>query len=51
MLLEQEARGLKEALIHERLRRNRGKALLLGEPKEYHGGSVFWSPRKVKQDT
>ncbi|KAF2818192.1 hypothetical protein CC86DRAFT_337456, partial [Ophiobolus disseminans] len=39
-LFEQEAQGLKEALIHERLRRKRGKPLPLGEPEEYYGGAV-----------
>jgi hypothetical protein len=47
-LLEYEVKGLREALINERTRRKRGKPLLLEEPEEYHGGAVFWSPRKVK---
>jgi hypothetical protein len=42
-LLEQETQGLKEALINERLRRKRGKALPLEAFEEYHGGVVFWS--------
>jgi hypothetical protein len=40
---------LKEALINKRQLRKRGKPLLLQEPKEYHGGAVFVSPRKVDQ--
>ncbi|KAF2825652.1 hypothetical protein CC86DRAFT_324186, partial [Ophiobolus disseminans] len=40
-LLAQEAKGLKEALINERLRRKRDKALPLEAPEEYHGGAVF----------
>ncbi|KAF2830017.1 hypothetical protein CC86DRAFT_344886 [Ophiobolus disseminans] len=48
-LLAQEAKGLKEALINERLRRKQGKSLPLKAPEEYHGGAVFWSPRKVKE--
>lgn len=48
-LLEEEAQGLKEALINERLRRKRGKALNFEAPEEYHGGAVFWSPKKVKE--
>ncbi|KAF2818318.1 hypothetical protein CC86DRAFT_433867 [Ophiobolus disseminans] len=44
-LLAQEAKGLKEVLINEK----RGKALPLEAPEEYHGGAVFWSPRKVKE--
>jgi hypothetical protein len=47
-LLKNEVKGLCKALINERMRRKRGKPLLLEEPEEYHGGAVFWSPRKVK---
>jgi hypothetical protein len=48
-LLAQEAQGLRQALINERTRRKRGKALPLEAGEEYHGGAVFWSPRKVKE--
>jgi hypothetical protein len=48
-LLEQETLGLKEALINERLRRKRGKALPLETSEEHHGGAVFWSLSKVKE--
>ena len=48
-LLEDEVKGLREALINERTRRKRGKPLLLQEPEEYHGGAVLWSPSKVKE--
>jgi hypothetical protein len=48
-LLEYEARGLREAILNERLRRKRGKALPLETAEDYHGGAVFWSPRKVKE--
>jgi hypothetical protein len=47
--LKHEVTRLKEALINERTRRKRGKALPLIEPKEYHGGAVSWSPRKVME--
>jgi hypothetical protein len=47
-LLEDEVAKLREALVNERMRRKRGKPLLLGEPKEYQGGAIFWSPRKVR---
>jgi hypothetical protein len=47
-LLKDEIKGLREALINERMRRKRGKPLLLEEPEGYHGGAVFWSPTKVK---
>jgi hypothetical protein len=48
-LLEHKARGLREAILNERLRRKRGKALPLKAAEDYHGGAVFWSPRKVKE--
>ncbi|KAI2475306.1 hypothetical protein Ptr902_13288 [Pyrenophora tritici-repentis] len=38
-----------QALINERQRRKRGKALPLEAGEDYHGGAVFWSPRKVKE--
>ncbi|KAF2844385.1 hypothetical protein T440DRAFT_410307, partial [Plenodomus tracheiphilus IPT5] len=44
---EQENMKLKEALINEKKRRKRGKALPLEAAEEYHGGAV-WSPRKVQ---
>lgn len=48
-LLQQENIDLKEAISIEKKRRQRGKALLLEPPEEYHGGAVFWSPSKVQQ--
>jgi hypothetical protein len=47
-LLVHEAQGLRQALINERTRRKRGKALPLRTDEEYHGGAVFYSPGKVK---
>ncbi|KAF1925225.1 uncharacterized protein M421DRAFT_400317 [Didymella exigua CBS 183.55] len=38
-----------QALINKRQRRKRGKALPLEAGEEYHGGAIFWSPRKVKE--
>jgi hypothetical protein len=49
VLAEHENVRLKEALINERQRRKRGRALPLEAEEEYHGGAVFWSPRKVKE--
>jgi hypothetical protein len=49
VLAEHENVRLKEALINERQRRERGKALSLKAEEEYHGGAVFWSPRKVNK--
>jgi hypothetical protein len=48
VLAEHENKRLKEALINEKKRRKRGKALPLQAGEEYHGGAVFWSPGKVK---
>jgi hypothetical protein len=48
-LAEHKNKGLWEATVSERMRRKRGKPLLLKEPEEYHSGAVFWSPRKVKE--
>jgi hypothetical protein len=48
VLAEHENKRLKEALINEKKRRKRGKALPLQAAEEYHGGAVFWSPGKVK---
>jgi hypothetical protein len=49
VLAEHENKRLKEALINEKKRRKRGKALPLEAAEEYYGGAVFWSPRKVKE--
>ncbi|KAF1953088.1 hypothetical protein CC80DRAFT_518459 [Byssothecium circinans] len=49
VLAEHENVRLKEALINERQRRKRGRALPLEAEGEYYGGAVFWSPRKVKE--
>ncbi|KAF2736792.1 hypothetical protein EJ04DRAFT_521620, partial [Polyplosphaeria fusca] len=40
---------LKEALINEKKRRQRGKPLLLEASQQYDGGAVFWSPTKVQE--
>jgi hypothetical protein len=48
-LLEHEVKGIREGLINKKMHRKWGKPLLLEEPEEYHGGAVFWSPRKVKE--
>ena len=46
-LLQHENERLREALLNEKKRRQRGKPLLLEAPKEYKGGAVFYSPSKV----
>jgi hypothetical protein len=48
-LLTHEAQGLMQALVNERQRRKRGKALPLEAEEDYHGRAKFWSPRKVKE--
>ncbi|KAI1522067.1 hypothetical protein PtrSN001C_011989, partial [Pyrenophora tritici-repentis] len=41
--------GLEEALQHKKKHKKKGKALDLQQRQEYHGGSVFWSPRKIRE--
>jgi hypothetical protein len=48
-LLKHEVRGLREALASKKKGKKRSKPLDLQQRKEYHGGSVFWSPRKVRE--
>ncbi|KAF7572910.1 Membrane-bound metallopeptidase [Pyrenophora tritici-repentis] len=48
-LLKHENEGLKEALQHKKKHRKKGKALDLQQRQECHGGSVFWSPRKLRE--
>jgi hypothetical protein len=48
-LLQHENQQLREALLNEKKRRKRGKALLLSPPEDYHGGAVFYSPKKVAE--
>ena len=48
-LLKHENKGLREALSHKKKHKKKGKALNLQQRQEYHGGAVFWSPRKVRE--
>jgi hypothetical protein len=48
-LLKHENKGLKEALHHKQKHKKKGKALDLQQRQEYHGGAVFWSPRKMRE--
>ncbi|KAF2007004.1 hypothetical protein P154DRAFT_541823 [Amniculicola lignicola CBS 123094] len=41
--------GLREALTTKSRHKNKGKALDLQQREEYHGGAVFWSPRKLRE--
>ncbi|KAF1999448.1 hypothetical protein P154DRAFT_399488, partial [Amniculicola lignicola CBS 123094] len=49
ILLENENNRLKEALVNEKKKRQRGKPLLLKAPTQYDGGAIFWSPQKVQE--
>ena len=48
-LLHHENNGLREALVTKKKHKKRGKPLDLQQREEYHGGAVFWSPRKVRE--
>ncbi|KAI1508325.1 DUF1682 multi-domain protein [Pyrenophora tritici-repentis] len=48
-LLQHENRGLHKALQHQKKHKKKGKALDLQQRQEYHGGAIFWSPRKVRE--
>jgi hypothetical protein len=48
-LLYHEIDGLKKALLVKKKHKKKGKPLSLQQRQEYHGGAVFWSPRKVRE--
>jgi hypothetical protein len=48
-ILRGEIQGLREALKVKKRHQRKSYTLQLSNPKEYHGGTVFWSPRKVRQ--
>jgi hypothetical protein len=48
-LLTEENLGLREALNTKKKRKKKSKTLDLQQREEYHSGSVFWSPRKVRE--
>jgi hypothetical protein len=48
-LLQHENTRLREALAIKKKRTRKSKALDLQQRDEYHGGSVLWSPRKVRE--
>jgi hypothetical protein len=48
-LLHHEIQGFKEALTIKKKHTKHGTTLDLQQRQEYHGGSVFWSPRKVRE--
>ena len=48
-ILHGEIKGLRESLAIKKRRENKGHTLQLNNPEDYHGGSVFWSPRRVQR--
>jgi hypothetical protein len=48
-LLHYENNGLRAALTVKKKHGKKNRPLDLQQRKEYHGGAVFWSPRKVKE--
>ncbi|CAE7221476.1 DDE 1 domain containing protein [Pyrenophora teres f. teres] len=48
-LLHHENEGLRSLLNNKKKRNNKSKVLDLQHSEEYHGGAVFWSPRKVQR--
>jgi hypothetical protein len=48
-LLTNENEGLHKALTTKKKHNKKGKVLNLQQRQEYHGGAVFWSPRKMAE--
>jgi hypothetical protein len=48
-ILRGEVRGLRAALNVRKRQEKKSYTLQVNKPHEYHGGAVFWSPRKVRQ--
>jgi hypothetical protein len=48
-LLKTENERLREALINEKRKRKRGKALIFPVPQQKTGGATFYSPKKIQQ--
>ncbi|KAF2786730.1 hypothetical protein K505DRAFT_354279 [Melanomma pulvis-pyrius CBS 109.77] len=48
-LLHYENNRLREALTTKQRHKKKGKTLDLQQRKEYHGGAVFWLPRKLRE--
>src|ERR1700712_138286 len=49
IILHAENRGLRESLAVKKRQHKKSYTLQLNNPGEYHGGAVFWSPKKVRQ--
>jgi regulator of replication initiation timing len=48
-LLTDENEGLRDVLSTKKKHNKKGKVLDLQQRKEYHGGAIFWSPRKKRE--
>jgi hypothetical protein len=48
-LLQDENKGLRDALTTKKKHNEKSKVLDLQQRQEYHGGAVFWSPRKMAE--
>jgi hypothetical protein len=48
-LLQEENKGLREALTTKKRKAKRGRPLPLDRSDSYHGGAVIWSPRSVQR--
>jgi hypothetical protein len=48
-LLTNENEGLHKALTTKKKHNKKSKVLNLQQRQEYHGGAVFWSPRKMAE--
>lgn len=48
-ILREEIRGLRVSLLVKKRQQKKSFTLQLNNPKVYHGGAVFWSPKKVRQ--
>jgi hypothetical protein len=48
-ILRAENRGLREALFIKKKREKKSYTLQLNNSNEYHGGAVFYSPKKIRQ--
>jgi flagellar biosynthesis GTPase FlhF len=48
-ILKGEIQGLREALKVKKRHQKKSYTLQLNNPEEYHGGAIFWSPKKIRQ--
>ncbi|KAF1952826.1 hypothetical protein CC80DRAFT_537882 [Byssothecium circinans] len=48
-LLHTEIEGLRKAVLSQKKHQKKSKPLDLQQRKEYHGGAVFWSPKKIRE--